>query len=131
MSATPIVSPHPDGYRATWPGYPKAFALFSIELDKVIITDIFRDPAQQKGTAGAMLAAALRLAGARRPKLIRIAKILESQITLSQIRAGLPVSETVLGKTLANCAAGFDGKASEWAHGTERGKSWIQASIVY
>ena len=131
MITTPTIEPHPDGFKATWPGFPRAFALFSVERDRVIISDIFRDPAQPKGTAGAMLASALRQAGARRPQLIRIAKILESQITLAQIRARSPLPETVLGKTLANCVAALGGNITQWEQGTERGKSWIQAAIDY
>ena len=78
-----------------------------------------------------MLADALRLAGARHPKLIRIVKILESQITLAQLRSGMPVSETVLGRTLAHCVAALGGSVTQWEQGIERGKSWIQASINY
>lgn len=131
MLVTPVVEPHPDGFRATWPGFPKAFALFSIERDRIVITDIFRDPAQSKGSAGRMLCDALRLAGARRPKVIRIAKILEGQLTLAQINSGVPLDQTVLGQTLANCVTAFGGRATEWARGTERGKPWIEATIDY
>jgi hypothetical protein len=131
MLSNPNVSPHPDGFRATWPGFPKAFALFSIEGDAVIITDIFRDPAQPKGYAGRMLCDALRLAGARRPTRLRIAKILETQLTLAQIKSGTPIAQTVLGQTLANCVDAFGGRPTAWDHGEERGKPWIEASIQY
>ena len=131
MLTTPVVESHPDGFKATWPGFPKAFALFSVEGCTVVITDIFRDPAQPKGTAGRMLADALRLAGARRPTTIRISKILPGQLTLAQLSAGDPIPQTVLGQTLGNCIAGLGGQPTEWSQGTERGKPWIEAAIAY
>ena len=127
----PIIESHPDGYKATWPGFPRAFALFNVKGDHVTISDIFRDPSQPKGTAGAMLADALKLVRVHRPKLIRIAKILDTQITLAQINSGVQLSQTVLGRTLANCVIAFGGKITRWEKGVERGKPWIQANIEY
>jgi len=46
MRGTPSVGPHPDGYRAVWPGFPRAFALFSVEGSRIVVSDIFRDPNQ-------------------------------------------------------------------------------------
>ena len=131
MLASPVIEKHPDGFKATWPGFPHAFALFTLEPTRIVITDIFRDPAQPKGSAGRMLCDALRAAGARRPQLIRIAKILDTQITLAQINSGIPLDQTVLGRTLANCIAGFGGRAATWQRGVERGKPWIEATIEY
>ena len=131
MRGNPHVEPHPDGYKVTWPGFKKAFALFDITRDGVVVTDIFRDPAQPKGCAGAMLADALLIAGARKPKTIRVANILSDQPTLGQLALGIPPGQTVLGKTVTNTVAALGGTATEWRHGIYRDKHWIEVSISY
>lgn len=126
---TPIVSDHPDGYRVEWPGYNRAFALFSVEGSKVIVTDIFRDAAQPKGSAGQMLADAFRVAGIWRPTEVRLANILPTQPTLSQLQEGKPPEETVLGQVLVALAAALGLKTVYWNHGQERGKPFLEARL--
>ena len=131
MRGNPVIESHPDGYKVTWPGFKKAFALFDLERDGVVVTDIFRDPAQPKGSAGAMLADALKQAGARRPRWIRIANILDTQPTLSQLATGVAPGDTVLGGTVQNTVAELGGHITGWSQGITRGKQWIQAAIAY
>ena len=131
MRGNPQVEPHPDGFKVTWPGFKKAFALFEITRDGAVVTDIFRDPAQPKGCAGAMLADALQIAGARKPKTIRLANILSDQPTLGQLALGIPPGQTVLGKTLANTVTALGGTAAEWRNGIYRDKQWIEVWISY
>ncbi len=82
---TPVVTNHPDGYQVVWPGYQRAFALFSVQGTGAIVTDIFRDSCQPKGSAGQMLADAFRAVGIVRPTRVRLANILSTQPTLTQI----------------------------------------------
>ena len=131
MRGNPVIESHPDGYKVTWPGFKKAFALFDIEGTGVIVTDIFRDPAQPKGCAGPMLADAFIQAGARKPRTIRIANILDTQPTLRQLVTGIAPENTVLGGTLKNTVSTLGGRITAWRQGMTRDKQWIEASIVY
>ena len=130
MKTHPVVVPHPDGYKATWPQWPRAFALFSKSGDRVSVTDIFRDPGQPKGSAGSMLADAFAMAGIRHPKVIRMSNILESQPTLAELAAGKRPAETVLGKTLSALVNESGGTIKEWRHGIDnRGKPWLEVEV--
>lgn len=126
---TPIVSDHPDGYRVEWPGYQRAFALLSVEGTRVIVTDIFRDAAQPKGSAGQMLADAFRVIGIGRPTTVRLANILSTQPTLAQLQQGKPPEETVLGQVLVALAKALGLAPVSWNHGQERGKPFIEATF--
>src|SRR5829696_9224728 len=126
MRGNPVIETHPDGFKVTWPGFKKAFALFDIEGTGVVVTDIFRDPAQPKGCAGAMLADALIQAGARKPTALRIAKILDTQPTVRQLASGVAPENTVLGGTIKNTVAGLGGTITAWREGMTRDKQWIE-----
>jgi len=126
---TPIVSDHPDGHSVEWPGYKRAFALFSVQGSKIVVTDIFRDPGQPKGSAGQMLADAFRAKGICRPGQVRIAKIIDTQPTKAQMDKGQAPSETVLGQVLIALGDAFGLRVTAWSHGEDRlGKPWIEAS---
>ena len=132
MISNPLVEAHPDGWKATWPGYPKAFALFSVQGNHVDISDIFRDQAQPKGSAGAMLAQALRdqKVGMLHPKSVRMVNILEDQPTVNQIKQGITEANTVLGKTIQNLARELGATIIRWNHGVERNKLWLEAKFA-
>lgn len=125
--STPIVTDHPDGHRVEWPGYNRAFALFSVGGTKVIVTDIFRDANQAKGSAGQMLADAFRAVGIARPTLVRLANILPTQPTLVQIEQGIKPVDTVLGQVLVALGSALGLAVTAWNHGQERGKHFIEA----
>jgi hypothetical protein len=118
------------GYKATWGNDPKAFAMFERSGSGVQVSDLFRG-GQPKGSGGAMLADALREEGINQPSSIRFTNILEDQPTLAQLAEGVPIGETVLGKTLSNTAAKLGGKVTEWTTGVSRGKTWIEGKISY
>jgi hypothetical protein len=126
---TPIVTDHPDGYRVEWPGYKRAFALFSVRGTKVVVTDIFRDAAQPKGSAGQMLADAFRAVGMSRPAQVRLANIIATQPTPAQIEKGIEPAQTVLGQVLVALASALGLSISAWNHGQERGKPFIEATF--
>lgn len=126
---TPIVSDHPDGYRVEWPGYKRAFALFSVQGTAVIVTDIFRDGSQPKGSAGQMLADAFRIVGIGRPTRVRLANIIATQPTVGQLQQGKPPAETVLGQVLTALGAALGLRAVSWNHGLERDKPYIEATF--
>lgn len=126
---TPIVSDHPDGYRVEWPGYKRAFALFDVDGLNITVSDIFRDPAQPKGSAGQMLADAFRAVGVTRPLSVRMTNILDTQPTQDQLARGIAPADTVLGQVLASIAANLGTTVTGWTHGHHRGKLWIEASF--
>jgi len=125
-----IHTPHPDGFRAEWPGFSRAFALFSIEGSKVFVSDIFRDNAQAKGSAGAMLAAAVVKAGLARPSNVRLTNILDTQPTQNQLQRGVSISETVLGRTLEGMATSLGSRITGFCSGHYREKLWIEAAFL-
>jgi hypothetical protein len=131
MRGTPSVGPHPDGYRAVWPGFPRAFALFSVEGNRIVVSDIFRDPNQPKGCAGHMLADAFAKVGALRPAIIRLSNILDTQPTSIEIQRGTAPQDTVLGRTLLQLVQALGGRVSQWRHGSERDKPWIEVDVAY
>ena len=112
MRRAPSVGPHPDGYRAVWPGFPRAFALFSVEGSRIVVSDIFRDPNQPKGCAGQMLADAFAKVGVSRPAIIRLCNILDTQPTTTEIQRGNAPKATVLGRTLLQLAQELGGHLS-------------------
>ncbi|MEN3941789.1 hypothetical protein WJU23_10890 [Prosthecobacter sp. SYSU 5D2] len=126
---TPIVKDHPDGYRVEWPGYQRAFALFSVEGTSVIVTDIFRDANQPKGSAGQMLADAFRVVGICRPSKVRLSNILDTQPTLAQLQQGKPPAETVLGQVLVSLGKALGLMPVAWDSGQARGKPFIEATF--
>jgi hypothetical protein len=117
------------GYRATWTGDSRALAAFEPQGTGVYVSDIFRG-ARPKGSAGAMLADALRGAGIDRPSTIRITGIIHKP-TLAQLAVGAPAADTVLGRTLANAAREMGGTITGWATGVTREKPWIEATMAY
>ena len=131
MRRAPSVGPHPDGYRAVWPGFPRAFALFSVEGGRIVVSDIFRDPNQPKGCAGQMLADAFAKVGVSRPTIIRLCNILDTQPTTTEIQRGNAPKDTVLGRTLLQLAQELGGRISQWRHGWERDKLWLEVDISY
>ena len=129
-----IVSVHPDGWKATWPGFPKAFALFrEVPGGRVEVSDIFRDAAQPKGSAGCMLAEAFAGAGVSRPNVVRFVNIMADQPTIAQIeQQGLPVQSTVLGRVLLALASELGAMPQGWLSGRDaREKFWIEARFLY
>lgn len=131
MLTRPSVGPHPDDYRAVWHGFPHAFALFSVEGSRIVISDIFRDPNQPKGCAGQMLADAFAQVGASRPSIIRLCNILDTQPTTIDIQRGITPKDTVLGRTLVQLVQALGGRISQWRHGWERDKPWIEVDVEY
>jgi hypothetical protein len=125
----PIVTDHPDGYRVEWPGYRKAFALFSVQGTSVVVTDIFRDDNQPKGSAGQMLADAFRAKGITRPLRVRLANILSRQPTLTALAAGTKPEDTILGNVLTGLATALGLRVASWNHGEERGKPFLEAYL--
>jgi hypothetical protein len=115
---------------AKWDGDSKAYALFEPKGNDVHVSDIFRG-SQPKGSAGIMLADSLKAAGINKPNAIRFTNILETQPTLAQLQEGIPVSETVLGKTLLKAVEELGGVVKGWKVGEYRGKQWIEAVIEY
>jgi hypothetical protein len=131
MLTKPSVSPHPDGYQADWHGFPRARALFSVEGSRIVVSDIFRDPNQPKGCAGQMLADCFVEVRAARPANIRLCNILEKQPTALAIRQGIAPQHTILGRTLLQLVQALGGRISQWRHGSERDKPWIEVDVVY
>lgn len=128
-STTFVIHPHPDGIKVSWPGYDHAFALFEIKGSNVHISDIFRDPKQEKGSAGKMLAAVFRHLGIARPSHVRMVNILHDQPTVTQIQRGVTAGETVLGKVIKDLATELGTTVTGWNHGVERGKLWIEGTF--
>lgn len=134
----PTVRFEHDWYTATWgrDKTAKDFTRFQPSGDGVIVTDIFRER-QPKGCAGVMLADALRGAGIKKPKWIRIADIKEEQPTLMELKEGLPVPQTVLGHVAVEAARELGGTVVASDHGIYKkysfddGKPWIELRLSY
>jgi hypothetical protein len=118
------------GFRATFGNDRRAFVMFEPKGRGVNVTDIFRGD-RPKGSAGAMLADALRKAEITRPETVRVSQILENQPTLKQLAEGVAAGETVLGRTAASAIKELGGKVTEWTFGEYKGKTWIEATISY
>jgi hypothetical protein len=117
---------------ALWHGHlANAFALFSVVGSRIVVSDIFRDPNQPKGCAGHMLADAFAKVDASRPAIIRLGNILDTQPSSIDIQRGTAPKDTVLGRTLLQLVQALGGRVSQWRHGSERGKPWIEVDVAY
>jgi hypothetical protein len=117
---------------ALWHGHlANAIALFSVEGSRIVVSDIFRDPNQPKGCAGHMLADAFAKVDTSRPAIIRLGNILDTQPTSIDIQRGTAPKDTVLGRTLLQLVQALGGRVSQWRHGSERGKPWIEVDVAY
>lgn len=76
-----------------------------------------------------MLADAFRTVGICRPSKVRLANILDTQPTLSQLQQGTPPDETVLGQVLVALGTALGLVPLAWDHGQSRGKPFIEASF--
>jgi RHS repeat-associated protein len=127
---TPRISAHDDfGVRVEWPGSPAPTVRFEFDGTTVVVTDIFRR-SNPSGSAGQMIADALRLIGRAKPSSLRFASIIEES-TVTLLNSGRDAAETVLGKTLQNAVEEIGARISGWSVGTTKGKPWIQVALSY
>ena len=113
-----------------WPnGTPSPAVRNENEGTTTVITDVFRR-GTPKGSAGQMIADALRLIGNESPASIRFAPIVEES-TAAALRSGTDAAETLLGKTLQNTVEDLGGRIVSWSTGFTRGKPWIQVKLSY
>jgi hypothetical protein len=127
---TPRVAAHDEfGVRVEWPGSPPPTVRFELEGSTVVITDVFRR-SNPGGSAGQMIADALRLVGNTMPVSLRFSSIIEES-TVAALKSGGDAAQTVLGKTLQNGVAELGARITGWSTGVTKGKPWIQVALSY
>jgi hypothetical protein len=121
----PIVQQRYDDYIALWPGDRLAKVCFSIDGDRVTVTDVTRG-GQAKGTGGDMIAAAIGAHGRpRRPAHIRAMNVLHKGPTFGRS------STDLLTAVLQRAAVALGGFVTASRMGQERGKVYVEVDIRY
>lgn len=121
----PIVQRRYADVIALWPGDERAKVCFSIEGNRVIVTDITRG-GLPKGSGGSMVANALRVHGERtQPAHIRAANVLDKEAAF-----GID-SMAVLTDVIKRAAALLGGTVVATRQGQDLGKRWVEIDVRY
>ncbi len=118
------------GYKALWKDHPNDRVFFTHSEERISITSIKRE-GNPKGSAGSMIAEALRAANITKPKRVRFESIMPEQPTTQQLKQGMPPEKTTLGKTLESSLRHLGGKPGRWSTGEYRGKLWLECEPVW
>jgi len=118
------ITPHPtvrNTYSVKWNlGDQKGGMSFKVDpASKEILIDGINSQAFGKGMGGSLAAATLVQHGVSKPPKIEMYNILK--VHVAQLNAGIPVENTILGKTLTSMVQKLGGQISKWEVLTDGG----------